>query len=405
MSLEGGPAPPRPVPREAVDRGGNPADPRSAGARANNGPEMNRRSALKASGTVGLFALCGCLGGTSGRVNERTVVDGVGREVAVPGTVDRVIGLGPGALRQIVYVDGTERLVGVERGEESEFQTLPYNAANPKLGELPIVGNSGPEAAGDAESVLEVDPDVVFLSSIGGYQAADQLTDQTGIPTVVLDMPFLTDADGRSAYFESLELVGEVLGVSERGEALVSDVQSMLAELRDRAPDTPAASAYVGGVSFKGSQGLTTTRVPYAPFLLSGIRNVARDIETAHVSVEVSSESLLAWDPHVIFCSVQNLPLVRQDLRRHPELENLSAIRADRTHVMPPVSHYHENLGTMLVNTAYVGSVLHPDHFGELRIEDWADRVYETLLGTSPFETLQEQQPAYKRVSLVDGGG
>ncbi|MDZ7850504.1 MAG: ABC transporter substrate-binding protein [Halodesulfurarchaeum sp.] len=405
MSLDGGSGPPQPVPREAADRGGNLGDPSSAGTSANHGPRMNRRSALRASGTVGLLALCGCLGGTSGQVNERTVVDGVGRQVAVPDTVDRVIGLGPGALRQVVYVDGTDRVVGVERGEQADFETLPYNAANPKLGDLPIVGNSGPEAAGDAESILEVDPDVVFLSSIGGYQAADQLTDQTGIPTVVLDMPFLTDADGRSAYFESLGLVGEVLGASERAAALVSDVKSLIADLRGRAPDTPAASAYVGGVSFKGSQGLTTTRVPYAPFSLSGIRNVAREIETAHVSVDVSSESLIAWDPPVVFCSVQNLPLVRQDLRRHPELESLSAIRAGRIHVMPPVSHYHENLGTMLVNAVYVGSVLLPDHFGEWRIGNWADRVYEILLGTSPFETLQEQQPAYQRVSLVDGGG
>jgi iron complex transport system substrate-binding protein len=218
-------------------------------------------------------------------------------------------------------------------------------------------------------------------------------------------MPFLTDADGRSAYFESLELIGSVLGVEDRAETLVSAVRSLIAEIRERAPATPTVKAYVGGVSFKGSQGLTTTRVPYGPFGLAGVENVATEIDTDHVSVDVSTESLIAWNPSVVFCSAQNLPLVRQDLRRHPELDGLSAIRDGRTHVMPPVSYYHENLGTMLVNAVYVGSVLLPDRFEKWRLGKWADRVYDTLLGTSPFETLQERQPAYRQVSLVDGDG
>ncbi len=369
---------------------------------------MKRRDLLGSIGGATLAGLSGCLGAIPGgqSLSEDTgvtVTDGAGRTVTVPEQVERVVAIGPGALRTVAYLEAVDRVVGVERGEHEDFRTLPYNAANPELRELPIIGNSGPDAAGDAESLLAVEPDGIFLSAIGGFGAADRIESQTGVPTVVLSMPLPLDQAGRSALYEDWRIAGTVLGQADRAEALIDAVSDRVAAIREQAPSEPTGTAYAGGISFKGSQGLTTTQVPYPPFQLAGVEHVAAEVSTDGVSVDVSPEKLLEWDPEMIFCTAQNLGLVREDLRRKPELRSLTAVEAGETYSMLPVSHYYENVGSLLVNAQFVGQQVYPDHFQDESIESIATEIYELLLGSSPLEKLREYYEVYDSVALTAG--
>jgi iron complex transport system substrate-binding protein len=370
---------------------------------------VKRRSVLQGLAATGIAGLAGCTtslsasGGTT--ESGRQVLDGAGRSVTVPESAQRIVAIGPGALRQVAYFEATDRVAGVERGEHTTFRHLPYNLANPGLQELPVVGNSGPDAAGDAESILAVDPDLVVLSAIGGHDAADRIASQVGVPVVVLSMPFPTDQPGREAYYEMWRLLGRVLGRESRAERLVEIVETEIAAIRDRAPAEPTASAYVGGTSYKGAQGLTTTRVPYPPFELAAVRNVAASAATGGVSVDVSPERLLGWDPEMLFVGAQNLGLVRESLARRPELRSLAAVEANRTVALLPVSHYHENVGSMLVNAHLVGRTAYPEAFADVSLDRVADRIYESLLGTSPYETIRAHYGAGEPVDLGAGGG
>ena len=368
---------------------------------------MNRRVALQSLGALGAASLAGCAGllpGSSVGTGTREVVDGAGRTVDLPDSVDRIVAIGPGSLRQVAYFEATDRVVGVERAERRDFKTLPYNAANPGLRDRPVIGSAGPDAAGNPESILEVEPDVVFLSSIGGSGPADRLQSQTGIPVVVLHMPFPLDAAGRNALFETWRLVGQVLQTPTRAEALVGTVTDHVAAVGELVPDPGSVRAYAGGVSYKGAQGLRTTRVPYPPFDFVGIRNVASSVGPEAGSVSVSPERLLEWDPTVLFCSAQNLPLVRDDLARRPELRSLSAVQDGRSHALFPVSHYHENVGSMLVDAAYVAQVVAPDATGDTSLATTADRIYRSLLGASPFDSIRRELRAVERVDLTREG-
>jgi iron complex transport system substrate-binding protein len=333
------------------------------------------------------------------------VTDGAGRTVELPDAVDGVVALGPGSLRQVAYFEATDRVVGVERAEHQDFRTLPYNAANPGLRERPVIGSAGPEAAGNAESILEVEPDVVFLSSIGGTGPADRLQAQTGIPVVVLDMPMPLDEAGREALFETWRLVGRVLRKPARAETLVETVTDHIASLGELVSAPGSVQAYAGGVSYKGGQGLRTTRVPYPPFEFVGVGNVASAVGARAGSVSVSPERLLEWDPRFLFCSAQNLPLVRDGLARRPELRSLSAVQQGRSFALLPVSHYHENVGSMLVDASYVARVVAPDAAGGPSLGTTADRIYRSLLGSSPFEEIRRELGAFERVDLTREGG
>ena len=57
---------------------------------------------------------------TEKKVEEKiTVTDMLKRNVEVPKDVKRIVCIGPGALRLIVYLDATDKVVGVEDAEKS----------------------------------------------------------------------------------------------------------------------------------------------------------------------------------------------------------------------------------------------------------------------------------------------
>ncbi|MFW6384224.1 MAG: hypothetical protein ACOCZC_02370 [Halodesulfurarchaeum sp.] len=119
--------------------------------------------------------------------------------------------------------------------------------------------------------------------------------------------------------------------------------------------------------------------------------------------MSVSPERLLEWDPSLLFCGGQNLWLVRDDLDRRPELRSLAAIRETRSFTLLPVSHYHENVGSMLVDAAYVARVSAPEDVAAPRLETVADGVYRPLLGSSPFETIRAVYGVKATVDRRDG--
>src|SRR6056297_1846307 len=71
--------------------------------------------------------------GDHGPASNDTVAiqDMLGRKVQVPRKTKRVVGIGPGALRLLVYMQVTERVSGVEEIEKRTGR--PYIFAHPEL--------------------------------------------------------------------------------------------------------------------------------------------------------------------------------------------------------------------------------------------------------------------------------
>ena len=81
----------------------------------------------------------------------RTIVDLLDRQVTIPAKVDRIVAIGPGALRLYVYAGNLDYLVGVEQIETGASMGRCYAMANPQLQNLPVIGPGGPNNAPDAE--------------------------------------------------------------------------------------------------------------------------------------------------------------------------------------------------------------------------------------------------------------
>ena len=367
---------------------------------------IHRRGVLATIGTAGAVALSGCglvtSAGSEG-TPVRSITDGVGRSVDVPETVDRLVAVGPGSLRQVAYLGATDRVVGVEDAENGWAKTVPYNVANPGLRDLPVIGAAGPNAGGNSEAIIAQDPDVILF--YGDPSRAKSLQSQTETPVVVLRIVDFVTEDARETIFDTWRLLGRILGTEDRAEDLVETVRVTIDDLGERVADVPEGErpeAYVGAINYKGAHGIATTRNPFPPFRFVNAKNVATGVETDAASVQISRERLLTWDPPTAFVSTANLGRVREDVGRHPELVRIEAVERGEVYSILPHASYHHNYGSILANAYFIGKTLYPDRFGDVSIPAVTDDLFENLLGEPLYDELMDAHRAYERLDLAD---
>jgi len=157
------------------------------------------------------------------------IKDLLGREVEVPSNVNRIVAVGPGALRLIAYLKATDMVVGVEDFEKLRPSGRPYILAYPELKELPSVGPGGPGKLPDLESLIALQPDVVFITYVDRKTAQD-IQEKTGIPVVVLSYGNLGTFEDEDL-FRSIELAGKILGREEKAHEVVDFIKKAQEDL------------------------------------------------------------------------------------------------------------------------------------------------------------------------------
>jgi iron complex transport system substrate-binding protein len=381
--------------------------------------EQRRRDVLRglgAASAASLVGLAGCVGepqdGADGSPTptdagtgeptptgqptpaERTVTDMAGREVTLPATVERTVGLGSGALRMLVYMRATDGVVGVETLETQNRKRpyRPYVLANRELTDVTAIGS---RKSPDTERILQQEPDVVFWAW-AKEKKADDLQSKLGIPVVVLT-PGDLNPGLREQFYETLRLTGRVLGTESRAEQLVTYTKDALADLNSRTPSGDVPTTYVGYLG-RGKHGLTYTQPLYPPFDAVGADNVASVVtedlkkKKGAARTTIDPEQLIEWDPEYLFVDLGTETY--GDLENE-EYQSITAIENGDIYGVPPTRDYSINFGTVLANAYYVGSVLFPEAYGDVDAEAKADAIYEEFVGA----------PVYEAVAEAYGGG
>lgn len=313
-------------------------------------------------------------------VYTRTVTDVLGREVALPDSIKRIVCIRSGAIRLVTYAGGAPLVCGVEE-QECRQNEFTHTFAHPELAHLPVIG---PAMGGDAELILSVRPDVIFMSATT-IEDADALQKRTNIPVFTLEYGDMHR--NRPLFYRSLRQIGQVLHTEPKVDSLLHFIDGQIAELRQRTDTIPhAPQVYVGGISYRGQKDITSTDPYYAAFEFIGARNVAAQIDSAYVSpvngTYIDREQLLDWDPDVIFIDVGGLPLVEEDFRNHKNLNRLlSACRNGQLYTLWPYNNHHANLEVMLINAWYAGKVLYPRQFADISVAEKADEILTHFVG------------------------
>ena len=214
-----------------------------------------------------------------------TVTDMIGREVTViPGSYQRVVCIGAGALRIYSYVGDASLLCGVEDIDNTTLSERPKmfdNVARPYVmaygdvfAQLPSCGVGGPNAqAAEAEKILSCAPDIV-ISQYEDADKADALQAQLGVPVITLrsgpDGVFADELRG------SLTLLGQVFGREQRAQELIQFIDSQRDDIFSRTAvvaDGDKPGVYICGLGNWGTTNHLMTAPNYKPFEVANIRN------------------------------------------------------------------------------------------------------------------------------------
>jgi iron complex transport system substrate-binding protein len=138
---------------------------------------------------VSLFSLTWMSLSGVGMAEPLSINDLSGRPITLPQRVQRIIAIGPGALRLVVYLNAFGKVVGIEEAEKGKWTLAarPYSIAiAEKAKEIPSVAEGGPGKLPDFEKIMMLKPDVLFVIGMERSQV-ENLQEKTRIPTVILN--------------------------------------------------------------------------------------------------------------------------------------------------------------------------------------------------------------------------
>lgn len=336
------------------------------------------------------------------------VTDMLGRQVELTSPVERVVAIGPGALRLYCYVNGSEKIVGIEQMELDHPIGRPYIFAFPELTELPIIGPGGPNNPPDAEALLNVLPDVIFTMYITDPAAVDELQNRIGIPVISLSYGQVAAFD--PAVYDSMRIIGKVTDSEEAAEEKIAYMEGWREDLNERTadiPDSEKPTVYVGGLGARGTHGIESTQKDYSLFNAVNALNVVDELESEEddsflaTSIMVDKEMLIEWDPDIIFLDLAGFAMVQEDYQSNPDFYNaLSAVQNNAVYSQLPFNYYYTNLDTAIANAYYIGIVVYPDRFADIEPGIIADEIYESLLGVPLYDRMVDDFGDFMQLQL-----
>ncbi len=334
-----------------------------------------------------------------------TVTDMTGRRVKTPFDPDRIVCLGPGTLRLIVYLEASSKVVGVEDMEKRSPGGRPCWIARPELADLPSCGPGGPAGINkkpDLEAVLSVNPQVIFVTYMQ-QGLANEVQRILGIPVVVLSYGAFATFD--VAVYDAMHIAARILNREQRADQVVAHIESLRKDMHRRTKDIPKKarpSVYVGGIGYRGSFGIESTEQSYIPFKWVNADNVAERVEaTVGSHVFMDKEMLLKLDPAVIFIDGGGLMLVKEDYHKKPEFYNaLQAFEDGSVYTLLPFNWYTTNIGTALADAYAIGRILYPEHFSDIDPERMADEIYTFLVGRPVYQVMKKDFGAIGKKAL-----
>ena len=324
---------------------------------------------------------------------EVAVTDMIGRTVQVtPGSYQRVVCVGAGALRMYSYVGDVSLLCGVEDIDNTTLAERPQmfdSVARPYMlaygdtfATLPSCGVGGPNAqAAEAEKILSCNPDII-ISEYEDVEKADALQQQTGVPVITLK----SGPDGvfADAFAQSLMLLGAVFGKEEKATALTTFVQAQADEISKRTESvTEQPKVYICGLGNWGTTNHLMTSASYITFDIAHISNAVTGIEgKGPQPLEAEKFTALGKDMDIMIvdaAAVKNIkPLYAEDSTM---FDSCKAWQNGEVYLQMAYNAYYTNYEMALIDAWFVAKTVYPDLFADIDMTAKTNEVTQAFYG------------------------
>ncbi len=318
----------------------------------------------------------------------RTVTDLQGRTVEVPATVERVAALGSAA-RMLTYAGFADKIVGCTDLEKQGNYGMPYAYVNRDL----FAACSSVSSGGSGDTLYTEELTILELDVIFYFGAdADTLNDlqaQLEVPVIGLYASNFYDED----FFQTLRVIGEVMGQEDHVENVVSSIQGWIEDLDARTRDIPEEekpTVYTGALGFRGAHGFEGTSAQFPPFVAVHANNVVDETGESGTML-IDLEKVAVWDPDYIFLNPDSMYLVNEDYSVNSAFyDNLTAVQEGRVFSMVSYNYFWSNQELAIIDAYYVGTIIYPEAFADVVFEEKAEEIFRVMLGQDYLQVLEE---------------
>ena len=373
--------------------------------------------------------------GTDDAPKTVTITDMIGRQVEiVPGSYQRVVCIGAGALRLYSYVGDVSLLCGVEDIDNTTLEERPKmfdGVARPYVmvygdtfAALPSCGVGGPNAqAAEAEKILSCTPDII-VSEYEDTDKADALQQQAGVPVVTLR----TGVDGvfSDDFRGSITLLGKIFGKETRAAELLSHVaildvpayhklmfitdggmESETAELGRRTADIAEdakPSVYVCGLGNWGTTNHLMTVQDYSTFRVAHIKNAVSGLSASGIQpIEAEKFTALGADMDIMLidaAAVKNIkPLYAEDSGM---FDSCKAWQNGQVYLEMAYNAYYTNYEIALANAWFAAKCAYPDQFADIDMTEKLNEITGAFLGKGIAEDIYRMPNSFGGYQQID---
>lgn len=301
---------------------------------------------------------------------DRSVIDSLGRHVAVPIVTDRIGCLYAFTAHAVAMLGKADRIVAVSNGPRRD---ILLNRMYPGIRNALVPKYQG---AINIEELARAKPDVVFVAVDTGMNKAEgDKLDTFGIPWIAVDFRTMKQQQ------EAIAFTGKAIGSFEKALEYNNYYRNCIERVRNIVSGIPLGKRVK---VYLATNEPTMTSLPKslpADWLeATGANNVA--IQDAPKIFEgknqLSIEQILLWNPEVILA---NEPGVASFIKSSPRWAATSGVKTGKVFQMPIGISRWGHPGSLETPLAilWTAKTLYPDKFRDINIKNELKYFYKTF--------------------------
>jgi len=299
-----------------------------------------------------------------------TLVDSLGRQVAVPAVIERIGCMYAFTGHVVAMLGRANDIVAVSNGLKRDVMlTTRYPAIRDAL--VPKY-----QGAVNIEELARTKPDIVFVSADTARNNSEAAKlDACGLSWLTVDFYNMVQQQ------EAIALIGQAIGASEKAAAYNSYYRSCIALASQAVAVIPRKSRIrMYQATNEPTRTFPKNSLPADWIRAAGVINVtaqepARLLNGKH---QVSIEQILLWNPEVILV---NEPGVATFIKESPKWSAIAAVEDGRVYQLPIGISRWGHPGSLETPLAilWTAKSVYPDRFREIDMQRETSRFYKTF--------------------------
>lgn len=286
--------------------------------------------------------------------------------VQVPRHITRISGGG-----DIAYaLQQQDKLV--DRGIYYNAEAAAMERLDPKFAARAIILEG---STINCEALVALKPQVVFANAMFHKDDKEQM-ERAGLKVFAIKGETIEES------FETVRLMGRVLGCEDKADAYLADCRRLLKLAEDRTRDIPADKRLK--VMFSGPKSVYTVAtgemLQTEVLRRAGAENVAAGLKGFWC--DVSPEQMALWNPDVIFLGSSKGTFGIDQVYASAQFRTVTAVRQHRVYAFPSnIDWWDWPAPHCVLGVVWTAKTLYPERFRDVDMRKIADDFYAKYRG------------------------